>query len=60
MIMLTKLNDMRFALNPDSIEIMSENPDTTIKLTNGTTYIVKEDMDTIIKMIVNYRQRCVR
>jgi flagellar protein FlbD len=51
MITLTKLNDQRFALNYHKIETIQENPDTTIKLSNGNTYIVKESLEEIVNMI---------
>ena len=41
MITLTKLNGTQFVLNSDLIEVIQENPDTTIRLTNGITYIVE-------------------
>ena len=48
MILLTKLDGMEFALNCDLIETVYENPDTTIHLTNGRIYIVKESMQEVI------------
>jgi len=57
MIVLTKLNGAEFALNPDLIETIAEKPDTTIKLTTGTTYIASERMDDIIDAIIAYRRR---
>lgn len=57
MIILTKLNGVLFTLNDDLIETMSENPDTTISLTNGNLYIVKESMEEVIKKSIEYRQQ---
>ena len=45
MIFLRKLNGERFVLNPDLIEMVSENPDTTIRLTNGKQLIGRETME---------------
>lgn len=56
MIVLTKLNGENFTLNCDLIETMYENPDTTIHLTNGHLYIVRERMDEVIQMTVQYRK----
>ena len=42
MITLTKLNGEQFVLNCDLIEIITENPDTTILLTNGKHLLVRE------------------
>ena len=39
----------RFVLNPDLIEMVSENPDTTILLTNGKHLIVRETMDEVVE-----------
>ena len=57
MILLTKLNDVRFALNCDMIETMQENPDTTIHLNNGNLYIVKESIQEIIDLSISYKRR---
>lgn len=55
MIFLTKLNDVPFVLNCDLIETITANPDTTIKLTNDKIYIVKEDMDQVVKKVIKYK-----
>ncbi len=52
MIVLTKLNDVPFALNPDMIETVQENPDTTICLFNKNIYIVKESMQEVMAKII--------
>ena len=57
MIILTKLNGIQFALNCDMIETISENPDTTIHLTNGNIHIVKETMQEIIQKSIEYRRQ---
>lgn len=57
MITLTKLNDIEFVLNCELIETVFENPDTTIHLTNGNLYIVKESMDEVVGRSIRYRQR---
>lgn len=56
MITLTKLNDVRFVLNCDMIETVQENPDTTIHMSNGNLYIVKESMREVIDLTVAYRK----
>lgn len=56
MILLTKLDGMEFALNCDLIETVYENPDTTIHLTNGRIYIVKESMQEVIDKSVVYHK----
>lgn len=57
MIILTKLNGVQFALNCDLIETISENPDTTIFLTNGNIHIVKESIKEIIQKTVEFRRQ---
>lgn len=57
MITLTKLNGVEFILNCDLIETVFENPDTTIHLTNGNLYIVKESMDEVVSRSITYRRK---
>lgn len=57
MIMLTKLNGVAFILNCDHIETIQESPDTTIQLTNGKIYIVRESMQQVVALTTAYRSR---
>ncbi|MFC5502352.1 flagellar FlbD family protein [Lysinimonas soli] len=59
MIILTRLNDSQFAVNPDLVERMHSNPDTTLTLVDGTTYIVKESMDEVIDLMARFRARVI-
>ncbi len=59
MIVVTRLNDSQFALNPDLIERIHATPDTTIVLLDGTKYIVTETMGEVIEMIARYRARII-
>ncbi|MGN0612719.1 MAG: flagellar FlbD family protein [Porcipelethomonas sp.] len=56
MIILTKLNDQKFVLNHRMVETIQENPDTTIKLSNGNTYIVKEPLEIVLMEIRKYEK----
>lgn len=56
MIRLTKLNDVEFALNCDLIETVLENPDTTIRLTDGNMYIVKESMQEVVNRTIAFKR----
>lgn len=56
MIVLTKLNDQKFVLNHHMVETIQENPDTTIKLSNGNVYIVKEPLEIVLQMIYKYEK----
>jgi flagellar protein FlbD len=56
MITLTKLNGTKFVLNCDLIETIQENPDTTIRLSNGNVYIVKEPSDMVVDLTTEFRR----
>ncbi|MEL3971323.1 flagellar FlbD family protein [Rossellomorea oryzaecorticis] len=47
MITLTRLNGKSFTLNAMYIETVEAFPDTTIQLTNGRRYVVKESVDEV-------------
>jgi flagellar protein FlbD len=59
MILLTRLNGTTFAVNPDLIERIQEQPDTTVVLVDGTTFIVTETIDEVIDEIAAYRARVI-
>lgn len=52
MIELTKLNDIKFSVNPELIEIVETTPDTVITLTTGRKLIVKESRQDIKKFSI--------
>ncbi len=58
MITLKKLDGNEFVLNCELIETIEERPDTTIRLTNKTYHIVEENMEEIIKKVVEYKREC--
>lgn len=47
-IKLTRLNGKTFYLNALLIETIESFPDTTVLLTNGKRYVVKEDVETLV------------
>jgi len=55
MIVVTRLNDSHFAINPDLIERITANPDTTLIMVDGAKYIVTESMCEVIDRISLYR-----
>ncbi|MEL4318660.1 flagellar FlbD family protein [Leifsonia sp. YIM 134122] len=57
MIVVTRLNDSQFAINPDLIERIHSSPDTTIVLVDGSKYIVTESLPEVIERIAAYRAR---
>ena len=59
MIVVTRLNNSQFAINPDLIERIHANPDTTLVMVDGAKYIVTESMDEVIDKIAHYRARVI-
>ncbi len=55
MIAVTRLNGSRFAVNPDLIERIQENPDTTLVMVGGATYVVRESLFDVIALIADFR-----
>lgn len=56
MIEVTRLNNKKITINCDLIEFMEETPDTVITFTTGTKIVVKEKIEEIKKMIINYKR----
>lgn len=59
MIVVTRLNESQFAVNPDLIERIHESPDTTLVMVDGAKYIVTESLDEVIDLITSYRARII-
>jgi flagellar protein FlbD len=59
MIVLTRLNESTFAVNPDLIERIQASPDTSIVLVDGTTFIVRESVEHVIDLIAGYRAKVI-
>lgn len=57
MVGLTKMNQHRIVINADQIEIIETTPDTVITMTNGHKYIVMENAEEVVELIVKYKQR---
>ncbi|MGW8431255.1 flagellar FlbD family protein [Curtobacterium citreum] len=57
MILVTKLNNSQFAVNPDLIERITSDPDTTLAMVDGVRFIVREPLDEVIDLITDYRAR---
>ena len=57
MIELTKLNDIKFSVNPELIEIVETTPDTVITLTTGRILIVKESRQDIKNLVLSYKRK---
>ncbi|MFJ4044451.1 flagellar FlbD family protein [Microbacterium sp. NPDC089987] len=55
MIVVTRLNRSRFAVNSDLIERVQESPDTTIVMVDGARFVVRETMEELIAQITAFR-----
>ncbi len=55
MIVVTRLNGTRFAVNPDLIERIHESPDTHLVTLDGATYVVLESLTEVVELIAEYR-----
>jgi flagellar protein FlbD len=60
MIVVTRLNGTRFALNPDLIERIHESPDTHLVTLDGAAYVVRESLADVVELIANYRAYVLR
>lgn len=54
MIRVTRLNGSEFVLNADLIRTVEARPDTTIKLVNGDSFVVREPVDEVVDRAVEY------
>lgn len=59
MIVVTRLDGRRFALNPDLIERIFESPDTTLVMADGAKYIVTESMAAVIEKVARFRAHII-
>lgn len=57
MIRLTRLSGQQFVLNSDLIKTVESTPDTVITLTQGEKWMVKENVDTVIRAVMDYQKR---
>jgi len=53
---VTRLNGVKYFINPHQIEYIELNPDTTLIMLSGKRLVVLEDYPTIFDRIVKYRQ----
>ncbi|SHG92712.1 flagellar FlbD family protein [Tepidibacter thalassicus] len=55
MIKVKRLNGEEFVINCELIETIEGNPDTIITLTTGHKYVVKEDINTVIEKVKQFK-----
>lgn len=57
MIKLTRLDGHAFILNADLIRFVEQRPDTFVTLTSGEKIVVREGMDQVVELAIDYQQR---
>ena len=57
MIKLTRLDGQAFILNADLIRFVEERPDTYVTLLSGEKIVVREGMDQVVELSLDYQQR---
>ena len=55
MIMLSRLNGLPFALNPDMIERAEATPDTVLTLCDGSKLVIGESVEVLVARVRDYR-----
>jgi flagellar protein FlbD len=55
MIMLSRLNGLPFAVNPDLIERAEATPDTVLTLCDGTKLLIGETVEELVARVRDYR-----
>ena len=56
MIEVTRINGVKFSINPELIEVVETTPDTVITLTTGKKLIVKESRQEVKNLVKLYRK----
>ena len=59
MIMLSRLNGLPFALNPDLIERAEATPDTVLTLCDGGKLMIGETVEQLVARVREYRAQIV-
>jgi flagellar protein FlbD len=59
MIQLTKLHGEKIVVNADLVEFVEATPDTIISTTSGKKMMVKESVDEVVKLVIEYRRKCL-
>jgi len=59
MIELSRLNGKKFLLNAELVESVEAMPDTTIRLTSGKTYVVREGCEEVREALLQYRRSVI-
>ncbi len=54
MIAVTRLNGKRFVVNAEQIRYIEETPDTMITLVSGDKVMVREDLEEVVRLAIEY------
>ena len=54
MIPVTRLNGKRFVINAEQIRYIENTPDTMITLMSGDKIMVREDLEDVVKLAIEY------
>ena len=57
MIKLEKLNGSMVVVNAELIESVEAGPDTVINLATGNRYLVKNPVDQVVALVVEYKKK---
>ena len=57
MIEVTRLNGVKYWVNPHQIETIEQNPDVTLVMLSGKNLIIKEKPEEVIEKIIAYRRK---
>ncbi len=55
MIMLSRLNGLPFALNPDLVERAEATPDTVLTMCDGSKLVIGESVEELVTRVRDYR-----
>lgn len=58
MIKLSKLNGVEILVNSDQIEYIEQIPESKIMMMNSEYLLVRENIDTIIDKVAEYKRKC--
>ena len=56
MIELTRINGIKFSVNPDLIEVIETTPDTVVTLTTGRKLLLKESRLEVNNIVLSYKR----
>ena len=60
MIEVTRISGVPVVINADLIEAIEAIPDTSLVLSNGRRYVVKEKPEEVVGKVAAWKQRCYR